>query len=131
MNVGNIRNDMVCFTRSRLVVILLSARIHRATICTEYSTAKPTESTKDMLEKPVKLTSASALNPITVISDVRIVAVISNAPTRLPQKILRFSWRPSKLSFPNKKAHEMPNPTADADRLSSIKTAKMPSYWDQ
>jgi hypothetical protein len=59
MNVGNIRNDMVCFTGSRLVVMELSARSQKATMWTEYSTAKPTERTKDMFEKPVRLTPAA------------------------------------------------------------------------
>jgi hypothetical protein len=89
MNVGNIRNDMVCFTRSRLDVMAFSARIQRATTWTEYSTAKPTERTKDMFEKPVRLTSASTLNPITAVRETKIVTVISNAPMRLPKKILR------------------------------------------
>jgi len=77
---------------------------------TEYSTAKPTLRTKDMFEKPVRLTSAKMLRPTTVTSDKIIVTAISKDPIKLPQKTLDWAWRFSKESFTNKNKNAIANP---------------------
>jgi hypothetical protein len=88
MKVGSIKKDIVYLTRSKPLSCDKSARSQRCTMCTEYSTAKPTLSTKDMFEKPVRLTPAKTLRPTTVTSDTIIVTAMRRAPIKLPQKIL-------------------------------------------
>jgi len=89
IKVGNIKKDIVNWTRLRLVLYDELARSQRAMICTEYSTAKPTLKTNDMLENPVKLTPARTLNPTTDINVKIIVIAIKPAPIKLPKKIFR------------------------------------------
>ena len=87
MNVGSIRNDIVFSTRSKFVRKDISERIQRETICTEYSTANPTLNTNDMVENPVRLTSAKILRPLTDTRVKIIVTAIKDAPTKLPPMI--------------------------------------------
>ena len=92
MNVGSIKKDMVCSTRSKLVVIESSARIQRETMCTEYSTANPTLRTKPIFEKPVRFTSAKMLSPMTGTRVQTMVTAINKAPTKLPMTISFMQW---------------------------------------
>ena len=83
MNIGSISASIACSTRSTLDLILFDARIQRETVWTEYSTAKPTDKTNDIIENPVKFTPIRLEMPTTGTSVNMIVMRISKDPTRL------------------------------------------------
>jgi len=114
MNVGNIKKDIVKCTRSKLVGCSLLARIQREMIWTVYSTVKPTLSTKDMLENPVRFTPAKTLTPTTVDNVISIVHAIKAAPTKVPLRTLNTGLCPSNAKRVKRKNHEMMKPASVA-----------------